>query len=110
VDVCHGTVDDIACRINNKAQATPPMKESEASISGVPIDATFTQACDFSFTHQKLNDRRLNRKAHGDDGCIDADCALFEFHAVHTLNATVIAPMPELGLVWRGFTLSRIRV
>ena len=91
-DVGHRTLDDIACRINDEAQATPAMKEGEAKIPGVSIEATLAQAGDSSFVHQRLNERGLDRESRGDDRCIDADGTLFEFHSAHSLDTTAIAP------------------
>jgi hypothetical protein len=91
-DVGYRALDDIACRINNEAQATPAMKEGQAKIPSVSINATFTQARDGSPAHQRLNKRRPNREACGDDCRIDTDRALLEFHSAHSLHATVRAP------------------
>ena len=97
-DVGHRTLDDIACRINDEAQATPAMKEGEAKIPGVSIEATLAQARDLSLVHQRLNERGLDRESRGDDRRIDADGTLFEFHSAHSLGATAIAPTARLGL------------
>jgi hypothetical protein len=92
-DVGHRTLDDIACRVNDEAQATPAMKEGEAKRPGVAIDATLAQARDFPLVYQRQNERGLDREARGDDHGIDADGTLFEFHSAHSLDATAIAPI-----------------
>ena len=101
-DVGHRTLDDIACRINDEAQATPATKKGEAKIPGVSIEATLAQARDLSLVHQRLNERRLDRESRGDDRRIDADGILFEFHSAHSLDATAIVPTARPGFVWLG--------
>jgi hypothetical protein len=105
-DVGHRTLDDIACRINDEAQATPAMKKGEAKIPSVSIEATLAQARDLSLVHQRLNERGLDRESRGDDRRIDADGTLFEFHSAHSLDATAIAPIARPGFVWLGHTVT----
>ena len=105
-DVGHRTLDDIACRINDEAQATPAMKKGEAKIPSVSIEAALAQARDLSLVHQRLNERGLDRESRGDDRRIDADGTLFEFHSAHSLDATAIAPIARPGFVWLGHTVT----
>jgi hypothetical protein len=105
-DVGHRTLDDIACRINDEAQATPAMKKGEAKIPSVSIEATLAQARDLSLVHQRLNERGLDRESRGDDRRIDADGTLFEFHSAHSLDATAIAPIARPRFVWLGHTVT----
>src|SRR5437879_9993828 len=105
-DVGHRTLDDIACRINDEAQATPAMKKGEAKIPGVSIEATLAQARDLSLVHQRLNKRGLDRESRGDDRRIDADSILFEFHSAHSLDATAIVPPARPGFVWLGHVVT----
>jgi len=108
-DVGHRTLDDIACRINDEAQATPAMKKGEAKIPGVSIEATLAQARDLSLVHQRLNERRLDRESRGDDAASmrTASCS----------NSTLlIRSMPPQSFLLPGWAssdwarLSRIRL
>src|SRR6476620_11626392 len=101
-DIGDRTLDDIACRIDDKAQATPTMKEAEAKGPDISTDAALAQARDFPLVHQRLNEHGLDCEARGDDRRIDADGTLFKFHSAHSLDATAIAPTARPGFRLAG--------
>ena len=75
-DVSHRTFDDIALHIDDEAQPAPSVKEGQANLPRVVIEATLAHARESSFAHQRLNERRLNREPRGDDCRINSDRAL----------------------------------
>jgi hypothetical protein len=81
------TLHDITFFVDNEAEAPVPIKERQPITSCVFIESTLAENRDLSLAHPNRNKGRLDIKPTSDDGCIDAEGALFKLHYGHGLAA-----------------------
>src|SRR6202167_6340492 len=85
-EIYRRTLDGVAFFVDNEAEAPVLMKERHPIASRVLIDTTLAENRDFSFAHPNLNEGGLDVEPSSDDGCIDAERALFTLHYGHGLR------------------------
>ena len=85
-EIYRRTLDGVAFFLDNETKAPVLMKERHPIASRVFIDTTLAENRDLSFAHPNLNEGGLDIEPFSDDGCIDAEGALFKLHYGHSLR------------------------
>ena len=85
-EIYRRTLHGVAFLVDNETKAPVLMKERHPIASRVLIDTTLGKNRDLSFAHPNLNEGGLDIEPLSDDGCIDAEGALFKLHYGHCLN------------------------
>ena len=91
-EIYGGTLDGVAFFVDNETKAPVLMKKRHPIASRVLIDTTLAQNRDLSFAHPNLNEGGLDIEPLSDDGCIDAEGALFKLHYGHGLKCASKTP------------------
>ena len=109
-EIYGGTLDGVPFFVDNEAETPVLMKECQPITSGVLIDPTLAENRDLAFAHPSLNEGRLDIEPSSDNGCINAECALFKIHyghgATRGLQETTRAPQSLSVSPYRCFTSS----
>jgi hypothetical protein len=79
-------LEGIARFVDNEAETSVLIKERQPIASRVLIESTLAENRDLSLAHPNRNKGRLDIKPTSDDGCIDAEGALFKLHYDHGLR------------------------
>ncbi len=85
-EIYRRTLHDIPFFVDNKAKAPVSIKERQPIASHVLIDSALAANRDLSFAHPNRNEGRLDIEPTSDDGCVDAEGALFKLHYGHSLR------------------------
>ena len=76
-------LDGVPFFVDNEAETPVLMKECQSIASRVLIDPTLAESRDLAFAHPNLNEGGFDTERSSDNGCINADCALFKAHYGH---------------------------
>jgi hypothetical protein len=76
-------LDGVPFFVENEAETSVLMKECQPLASRDLIGPTLAESRDLAFAHPNLNEGGLDTEHSSDNGCINAECAIFKIHYGH---------------------------